>query len=313
MKLSVIIPFLNEQENIDELVAELSQYFSSQSRHDTEVIFVNDGSTDHSLQKLKAATHKGYNAKIISLSKNFGSHSALRAGIKHATGDYVTFMYADLQDPPELTHQLIEKRNTENLDIVWANRKTTKNAFFEQRFSNMYASLMKKFVSRNYPVKGFDIVLFNSKIKNALNENIETNSSVFLQILLMGFRQGNIEYEKKERKKGKSKWTFSKKVKLMIDSFIGFSYAPIRFVTAVGIILFFIGILFSGYLVIRKLMYNNLVSGWPMLISILTLGFGVTNISLGIIAEYLWRTLDSSRKRPVFIIDEIKEIKNNET
>jgi dolichol-phosphate mannosyltransferase len=142
-----------------------------------------------------------------------------------------------------------------------------------------------------------------------LNTNIEANSSIFLQILTLGYKQTTIEYDKKIRAKGKSKWTLSKKIKLFIDSFVAFSYAPIRFVTVIGILLFFTGIIWSTYLIIRKLTYNDLESGWPALVSILLMGFGITNISLGIIAEYLWRTLDASRKRPVFIIDNIIELK----
>lgn len=172
--------------------------------------------------------------------------------------------------------------------------------------------MMKKYVTKLYPENGFDIVMFSKKISALLNNGIEANSSIFLQILTLGFKQEFIFYKKQPRKKGKSKWTLNKKIKLFIDSFIAFSYAPIRFVTGVGIFLFIIGIIFSAYLITRKLLYNDLQSGWPMLISILTLGFGITNISLGIIAEYLWRTLDSSRKRPVFIIDEIIELNKHD-
>ena len=169
---------------------------------------------------------------------------------------------------------------------------------------------MKKYVSTSYPEKGFDIVMFSNKVASVINQNIEANSSIFLQILTLGFQQDFIFYDKQPRENGASKWTLSKKIKLFIDSFIAFSYAPIRFVTIIGITLFISGIGFSLYLLTRKILFNDLVSGWTMLISILTIGFGITNISLGIIAEYLWRTFDSSRKRPVFIIDDIIDLKN---
>lgn len=312
MKISVIIPFLNEEENIPFLVESLNSFFGTIKDFKTEIIFVNDGSTDNSLTVLKQQDHKKYNCKIISFSKNFGSHAALRAGILNATGDHITFMYADLQDPLELISKMFQSVNSGDKDIVWATRNSTENGFAEATFSKLYSGLMKKYVSASYPTKGFDIVMFSKKVALLLNDNIENNSSIFLQILTLGFNQDFIFYDKLPRKKGKSKWTLSKKIKLFIDSFIAFSYAPIRFVTAVGIFLFFLGILFSAYLIIRKLVYNDLESGWPMLISILMLGFGITNISLGIIAEYLWRTLDSSRKRPVFIVDEIIDLNKNE-
>jgi len=308
MKISIIIPFLNEEENIISLVSTLSDYFETETRFGVEVIFVNDGSTDNSKTILLEHNHKNYACKIISFSKNFGSHAALRAGILNASGDYITFMYADLQDPIQLISQLYDKIENEDKDIIWATRNTTNNGFFESSFSKFYSNLMKKYVSSTYPEKGFDIVLFSSKVAKVINQNIEANSSIFLQILTLGFNQDFIVYVKQPREKGVSKWTLSKKIKLFIDSFVAFSYAPIRFVTLIGITLFICGIGFSLYLFIRKILYNDLVSGWTMLISILTIGFGITNISLGIIAEYLWRTFDSSRKRPVFIIDEIIDL-----
>jgi dolichol-phosphate mannosyltransferase len=311
IKISVIIPFLNEAENIPELVQSLNNYFNGKKEFTAEVIFVNDGSSDQSVSILCEQTIQSYVAKVLSFSKNYGSHAALRAGIQHASGDYITFMYADLQDPLTLIEQMVAEINSaKNCDIVWASRRSTENGWFESAFSQAYSALMKKYVSALYPAKGFDVVMFSKKVANVLNEQIEANSSIFLQILTLGFIQKTLHYDKQPRKKGKSKWTLSKKVKLLIDSFISFSYAPIRFVTLVGVILFFIGAVFSLYLIIRKLTSNDLVSGWTMLITILMLGFGITNISLGIIAEYLWRTLDSSRKRPVFIIDNIIELKH---
>lgn len=309
LKVSIIIPFLNEEENIYSLVDSLSNYFSNEKRFEVEVIFVNDGSTDASQCKLIELPHKNYSCKLISLSKNFGSHSALRAGIKNATGDFITFMYADLQDPISLISEMFLKM-TENHsnEIIWATRRSTNNGFIESAFSKLYSNLMRKYVSSTYPKKGFDVVMFSKKVSTVINQNIESNSSIFLQILTLGFKQDSINYDKQLRQKGVSKWTLSKKIKLFIDSFIAFSYAPIRFVTIIGIILFVLGFVFSSYLVSRKIFFNDLDSGWPMLISLITLGFGITNISLGIIAEYLWRTLDASRKRPVFIIDELIDL-----
>jgi glycosyltransferase involved in cell wall biosynthesis len=307
--ISIIIPFLNEEDNIGSLVNELENYFQSNKELTAEVIFINDGSTDNSLHILKQLRINYFKAKIISLSKNYGSHAALRAGIFHASGKYIGFMYADLQDPlyliNEMYHELIK-----GFDICWATRKSTKNGLFEKTFSKFYSSMMKKYAMPNYPDNGFDIVMFNKKVQDNLNHNIEANSSVFLQILNLGYKQNTISYNKQVRKNGKSKWTISKKIKLFIDSFVAFSFAPIRLVTIIGFILFVIGLICSSYVIIRKVFYDDLISGWPTLISILLIGFGITNISLGIIAEYLWRTMDYSRNRPVFIIDEIIELKN---
>ena len=304
---SVIIPIFNEYEGVPFLVDSLNEFFGQHSDLNAEVIFVNDGSRDNTVERLSEMKHVTYKAKVISFSRNFGSHAALRAGIANASGEYICFNYADLQDPLELIIQMKALMEAGH-DIIWAQRESTKVSWGEKMFSKFYAYLMKKFAFKNFPEKGFDIVMFNKKVAAEVNKNVEANSSIFLQILGMGFRQTNITYKKRERKTGVSKWTLSKKIKLFIDSFVAFSYAPIRFVTIVGIIFFFIGLLWTAYIIVRKIFFQDLAAGWPALMSILMIGFGITNISLGIIAEYLWRTLDASRKRQVFIIDDIKEL-----
>jgi glycosyltransferase involved in cell wall biosynthesis len=309
--ISIVIPLYNEAEGIETLILALNAFFAFHNKVPIEIIFVNDGSSDNSFSILQRQQFENYKAKLISFSRNFGSHAALRAGILHAEMEYITFMYADLQDPLELVIQLYNKQQ-EGADIVWAYRANTQNSSFERMFSLLYARLMQMFAFPDFPEKGFDIVLFNSKIKQQLDKNIESNSNIFLQILGMGFSQRFIQYNKTNRNIGKSKWTISKKIKMLIDSFVAFSYAPIRFVSLMGMLFFSFGIFWTIYIASRKLLYNDLTSGWPALTSILLLGFGITNIGLGIIAEYLWRTLDASRKRPVFIIDQIIDLNSSE-
>ena len=304
---SVIIPVFNEEEGIKNLVGELKKFSTENSELKLEFIFVNDGSSDDSLTHLKKFTNE-LNCQIISFSRNFGSHAALRAGISKSNNDLITFMYADLQDPLNIITALY-KEQQKGYDIVCANRNEDKTGFLEGVFSRTYANIMKKFALSNFPEKGFDIVFFNRKVKTILNENQISNSSIFLQILSFGFKQTSIDYIKKERVTGKSKWTVSKKIKLFIDSFVSFSYAPLKLVTIMGTLLFMSGTLYSLYLIVRKILLNDLDNGWPALISIILIGFGITNISLGIIAEYLWRTFDAARKTQVFIIDEIIENK----
>ncbi|PCJ81810.1 MAG: glycosyl transferase family 2 [Flavobacteriales bacterium] len=305
-KVSIIVPVFNEEQALPFFLTELQEFIFSKPNLSFELLFVNDGSTDNTVEILKKHEHIGYATKIILLSKNFGSHAASRAGLHYATGHYATFWAVDLQYPINLIDQLYHKC-IEGADIVWAERESTKSGLFEKFFSHIYSLLMKKFVSNDYPEKGFDTVFFNRKVIDKLNQNVESNSSVLLQILTMGFQQASVCFEKQARTAGKSKWTLSKKIKLFIDSFVAFSYAPIRFVTIIGIAFFILGSMWTLYIVLRELIVGDLDPGWPALVAVLMVGFGVTNISLGIIAEYLWRTLDVSRKRPVFIIDEIIE------
>lgn len=303
---TVIIPVYNEYEGIPFLVRSLNEFFDRHSQLKGEVLFVNDGSGDRSGQRLTELRHETYQARIIHLSRNFGSHAALRAGIAHASGDLICFNYADLQDPLELIPVMADHMGAGH-DIIWAHRESTPSSGAERIFSGLYARLMRKFAFANFPEKGFDIVMFNRKVAAQVNRNVEANSSIFLQILGLGFRQSAITYQKKERQLGASKWTLSKKMKLFIDSFVAFSFAPIRLVSLLGIAMFVLGIGWTVYIICRKLIFDDLASGWPAMISILMVGFGLTNISLGVLAEYLWRTLDASRNRPVYVVDEIVE------
>ncbi len=307
----IVIPFLNEEKNISFLVNNLNNYFKNNKHLSYEVIFVDDGSIDNSFEILLNSKYEHYNVKLIKLSRNFGSHSALRAGIIHSNSRYLTMFPADLQDPLSLIEKLYSKC-LEGYDIVVAQRKTVKVDATTRLFSRFYSWLMRKYVIRDYPKYGADIVMINVKIKEVLNSNIEANSNFILHIMSLGFKKAFIEYDKVERKYGKTKWTLSKKIKLLIDSFVAFSYAPVRFVTIMGILFSIIGFLWTVYIVFRTIMIGDLSPGWPALISVLSIGFGITNISLGIIAEYLWRTLDSARKRPAFIVDEIIELNKNE-
>ena len=300
-EISIIIPFLDEEENVPNLVETLNRYFAEFTPR-VEVVFVDDGSTDNSVSLLRNAKHESYSCKIVKLSRNYGSLPALNAGILYASGDITSFLYADLQDPIELVSQLYEKIKKGN-DIVWACRNVKKGD--KRFFSKLYAKLMRKYAIANFPENGFDVVMFSTSVKKELNDNIEANSSIFLQILNFGFKQDSIFYDKVERKAGKSKWTFSQKFKLVIDSFIAFSYAPVRMVTVIGIIFSLIGFAWMMFIIGYTLFIGGLPLGLTATISILLMGFGITNISLGIIAEYLWRTLDASRKRKPFIVDEV--------
>lgn len=305
--LSIIIPFFNEEEGIYELITKIEEYYQKRE-FNFEIIFIDDGSTDSTSSKIKSQDFL-FPCKLISLSKNYGPHSAVRAGVVHSTSKFITCLPADLQ----ISFDALEKMYAEMLeknDIVFAIREVNENSFIENFFSRIHAHFMRKYVVKDFPLSGLETFMINEKVQQILNANIESNSSLHLQIFTLGFKKKLISIEKQARKNGKSKWTTLKKIKLLIDTFVSFSFVPIRTVSLVGIIFFIVGVVWTGYIIFRKFMYDDLVSGWPALLSILLIGFGITNISLGIIAEYLWRTFDVSRKRPVFIVDDIIDLKN---
>lgn len=201
------------------------------------------------------------------------------------------------------------KKICEGYDLVCVQKAQVKVSKSEELFSHTYSKLIRKYAIRDYPAGGVNTIFFNEKVKNEIIRNPELNSSVVLQVISLGFKQTVINMEYNERAIGQSKWTLGKKVKLLIDSFVSFSFFPIRMVSVLGFAFALIGALIALYIVILKVFaIKEVTLGWPTLISVLMIGFGLTNISLGVIAEYLWRTLDAARARPVFIIDEVCEM-----
>ncbi len=305
---SIIIPFLNEEENVQNLCETLDNYAQGID-FPLEFVFVDDGSSDRSSELIARFPFKNKQVSLLKLSKNCGSHAAIRAGILHASQDLCMFFSADLQEPVSMIKQAYDKLQ-EGYDAVYIQKGATQTSAFEKWFSRHYARSVQRFVSKDFPLGGVNNILFNKKIKDELNRNIEANSSIFLHIMTMGFKSASLTVDYLERKKGQSKWTFSKKVKMYIDSFVAFSYAPIRMITMMGLIFFMLGALLSFLLVLSKVFgLFHFDAGYPTIVSVLLLGFGLTNMSLGVIAEYLWRTLDAARNRPLFIVSDVIKIK----
>lgn len=305
--ISVLIPFFNEKDGIPALVSELNAFFSARPHLRGEVIFIDDGSTDGSTDALARERHGAYQARVIRLSRNHGSHSALRAGIKHATGSHITFLPADLQDPPELIDRMLAKAR-EGHEIVLAARESIDGKVHDNFFSHQYSLLMRRCVNPEFPERGFDIALFSDKVKHYLDLNPERDSSIFLQILSLGFRSAVLTYPKRRRKTGKSKWTLKKKLKLVSDSVFAFSDLPVKLVgfAAAGFLLLAAA---SGAVWLLRAVAGEAV-GFSGLLCAFFLGCSVLQASLAVIAEYARRTFSRQSARPVYVISEVRDLKS---
>lgn len=309
--LTIVIPYLNEKDGIEEYCSTIDQY-AKRIDHPLELVFVDDGSSDGTGEKINAFTFQCVKKiKIITLSKNYGSHAAIRAGVLHASYDICTWMGSDLQEPIEFL-DISYQKICEGYDAVYVEKNSIKVAVANRCFSKIYSTLMRKYAVKNYSSGGISNIMFNRKIIELLNKNIESNSSIMLQIMDAGFKNYTISLDYKERSAGTSKWTLTKKVKLFIDSFVAFSFMPIRLVSIIGVLIFVLGIIIGVATIINKIVSPSVPIGYSTLASIMALGFGITNISLGIIAEYLWRAYDAARKRPVFVISDIAILKSEE-
>jgi polyisoprenyl-phosphate glycosyltransferase len=298
--LSIVVPLLNEAENLPALHERLAEVAKTLDR-DVEMIFVDDGSTDDSygvLEKLRAADAR---VRIIRLSRNFGSHGACLAGFSYAKGDHAVILTADLQDPPELLPQLLAACEAGH-DVVWGSREQRDDPAMTVFFSEAYNRLMRKVALPNWPEHGFDFVVVSRRVLDVILSRRERNTSLFGQILWAGFPQTSIPYKRQARRAGKSKWTSSKKIKLAIDSFVSFSYVPIRMISIIGIVSAVVGTLYAIFVITAWLLNGVTIGGWASLMVVLLVLGGTQLVMLGIIGEYLWRTLDEARGRPPFII-----------
>lgn len=303
-KITIITPCYYNEKNLPitfPVLLENEKAFPADTEF--EYIFIDDGSKDNTFGELKKiqARHPS-KVKVLKLSKNFGANNASYAGICHATGDCCVVIAADLQDPPELLPQLF--RHWQNgYKLVLAQKTNREDTLLTKLFSGTYHSLMRKWVLPNSPKGGFDLWLFDKTLKEELIKMNEKNFHLPTLFVWMGFEYVSIPYTRRKREIGKSGWTFSKKMKTFIDSFVAFTYFPLRIISVAGISMGIVAIIYALIIVIDKFISGIAVEGWSSLMIVLLFVSSFIMISLGVMGEYLYRTLDASRNRPNFIID----------
>lgn len=273
-----------------------------------ELIFIDDGSFDDSYQELLALYQAStYPVRIIKFSRNFGQVPAIYAGYAKATGDIIVNISADLQDPPELIIEMIDAHRNEDFDIVICAREARDESVFRRFTSAIFYALIKKLSFKNMPPGGFDYVLISKKVKNIILGNDDTNPFWQGQILWTGFQPKVIFYERQKRTIGKSKWTFSKKLKYLFDGVLAYSFYPLRLMSITGLIFFIAGILYGIVIVILYLQGTTPFKGWSPMMILILLSSGLQMLISGVIGEYLWRTLDQARSRPLYVIEQVIE------
>lgn len=301
--LTLVIPVLNEEENLPVLVKRLQDIAGELSQENLEFLFIDDGSTDNSFGILKALSERDSRIKALRLSRNFGSHHACLAGLQYAQGERMIIMAADLQDPPELIPDLL-RAQTSKVEVVWGIRKQREESLRVLLFANLYHQMMKSLVSRDWPGEGADVVLITRKVRNMLLNWPEKNTSLFAQIFWLGLPQCPIFYIKGKRHAGQSKWNFSKRLKLGLDSVISFSFLPIRLISYAGILISVTGFLYALLIIILRIFQITQVPGWSSLMIVFLLTSGFQLMMLGVIGEYLWRSADQGKGRPFYVIRE---------
>lgn len=303
-KVSIVIPAYNEEEVLNKLIERLAILINNTPKYEFEVIFVNDGSQDKTLEILEEIAQKEKRLKILSFSRNFGHQAAVTAGIKYVTGDAVVIIDADLQDPPELIPQMIELWEQGN-EVIYGKRKKRKGeSAFKLLSAKMFYKTLNALSDVEIPKDTGDFRLVDRKVIDVINQMPEHNKFLRGLFSWVGFKQYAFEYERQERKAGKTKYPFKKMKKLASDGIISFSTKPLKMLGGIGIlsIIISIGILIYS-LISYALKLNNLAPGWTSIMVTVTFLGGIQLLSVWIMSEYIARIYDETKQRPEYIID----------
>jgi glycosyltransferase involved in cell wall biosynthesis len=305
-KLSVIVPCYYNEDNIPVTVRELvANEINFPPEVSFEYVFVNDGSGDDTLGALcRAQQQYPDRICIIDLAGNVGSYNAIVAGMAHATGDCLAVITADMQDPPELMVQMY-RYWVQGFRLVIGNRQDREETGVSAALAKTFHWLMKRLALSNIPDGGFDFVFFDRHVADEVLKLHERNSNVFYLMVWLGFTYINIPYVRRKREIGKSRWTLSKKIKLLIDSLLAFSFVPIRAISIIGLCLGIVAMVYGLYVIALRFISSNEPAGWTTLMVVLLFVSAFQMIALGVIGEYVWRGLDAARQRPLYVVREI--------
>lgn len=299
-RISVVVPVYFNAESLPRLAERLRE-IAGRADFDLEAIFVDDGSGDDSWGRIQAIAASWPAARGIRLTRNFGSQMAIIAGLDEAQGDAAAVLSADLQEPPELLLRLVEAWRSGATAVI-AVRASRPEPWPTRAAASLYYSTLRSLAFQSMPAGGFDCFLIGRPAIEFLTGSREVHTSLPGLILWAGFPMALVAYERAARQEGRSRWTFAKKVKLFLDSVISFSYAPLRWMSVAGALLALLAFVYAAVLVGLKVLQDQPIRGWTSLMVALAFFSGVQLLSLGILGEYLWRTLDAARARKGFLV-----------
>ena len=303
-KVSLVIPMYYEEQVAEECYKRVTKVLKEIKDYEYEIIFVNDGSKDKTLEILENIAIEDKNVKVISFSRNFGHQAAVTAGLKYVTGDAIVIMDADLQDPPELIPDML-KYWEDGYEVIYGKRKTREGeSAFKLLTAKAFYNTLNKLSDVEIPKDTGDFRLVDKKVVDVINSLPEHNKFLRGLFSWVGFKQYAYEYERKERFAGKTKYPLKKMLKLAQDGILSFSTKPLKIVGGFGIISVIISIAILIYSILSfAFKWNNLTPGWTSLMCTMTFLGGVILISLWMIGEYIARIYDETKQRPQYIVD----------
>ena len=304
IELSIIIPIYNEEQNILELHKQLRHVLRAAGKR-YEIIFVNDGSTDQSIVLLtRLYQENNGDVKVIHLSRNFGHQLALTAGLNYCTGQAVIIMDADLQDPPELMIEFIKKWKEGNEIVYGVRKKREGETFFKKITAQIFYKLLRVTTAIDIPENAGDFYLLDRKVVDILNALKERHRFIRGLVAWVGFKKCGVEYIRKARFAGKTKYSLWKMIKFSVDAMTSFSFAPLRLVSWVGASFSIFAFLAILIIIYQKLFTNTTIVGWSSLMAAILFIGGLQLLAIGIIGEYIARIGDDIKSRPLYTVSE---------
>ena len=303
-KISLVVPMYYEEKVVQECYKRLTEVLSKIEKYDYEIIFINDGSKDKTLELLEEIAKKDFNVKILSFARNFGHQAAVTAGLKYVSGDAIVIIDADLQDPPELIPDMLKYWEQGN-QVIYGKRKSRKGeSAFKLLTAKMFYKTLNALSDVEIPKDTGDFRLVDREVVDVINQLPEHNKFLRGLFSWVGFKQIPYEYERKERFAGKTKYPLKKMLKLASDGIISFSTKPLKILGGLGLISIFISFVIMVYAMISYIFkLNELSAGWTSIMITITFFSGVQLLSIWIISEYIARIYDESKQRPQYIIE----------
>lgn len=302
--LSIIIPAYNEAEALPLTVERIRNAFAVGSGNglSIELIIVSDGSTDGTFEVAQTLLDRDLGGTVTEFASNVGSHVAIRCGLEQASGTAIAIISADGQDPPEALESMLEALGS-GIDIVWGRRISRQgDSWLTRTLARTYYRTFSALTRLQYPHAGLDFLVFTKRVRDAVTAFPERNLPLFLTIFNLGYAQTYVNYEREERVAGASGWTNRKKVKAGADMLIAVSAAPLRLLSVIGGIVGLAGLLFGLITAVRALIGSTPDTGWASLMTAISVMGGLILIGISVLGEYVWRTLDESRHRPLYLI-----------
>ena len=313
-KISIIVPAYNEEESLPFLYERLTKLIDSIENYEFEVLFINDGSKDRTLELIKEIRKKDERFCYVNLSRNFGKEVAMMAGLDYAKGDAVIFIDADLQDPPELIPELI-KYWEEGYDDVYAKRKSREGETFFKKFtSKMYYKVLQKLSKVEIQKDTGDFRLLDRRCVNALRKLRESQRCSKSMFSWIGYKKKEVLFDRDARVAGKTKWNYKKLVDLAIDGITSFTTSPLRLSTYISIPTFITLVVYFIYVIAKSCIIKEAIQAYQAIILLILFFSGIQILLFGIVGEYLGRIFNETKNRPLYLVDEYNgEKEKNET